>query len=96
MWSVSTIRNNLSKTLKVCTLLSEVEAPCAMQVGERERTKGKGETETRENLSQSGEINSEGVIMILATKTVLKIFQNLHVTTKGVCLLCPDSGTFFK
>jgi hypothetical protein len=45
-------KNNFSKTLKVCTLLSEVEAPYAMQVGERERTKGKGETETRENLSQ--------------------------------------------
>ena len=56
------------------TLLSEVEAPCAMQVGERERTKGKGETETRENLSQCGEINSEIVIIILGTKTVLKIF----------------------
>ena len=66
-----------------------------MQVGERERTKGKGETETRENLSQCGEINSEEVIMILDTKSV-KNFQNIHVTTKGVCLLCPDSGTFFE
>ena len=67
-----------------------------MQVGERERTKGKGETETRENLSQCGEINSEIVIMILSTKTILRIFKNFHVMTKGVYLLCPDSETFFK
>ena len=53
-----------------------------MQVGERERTKGKGETETRENLPQWGEINSVWAISISCTNVAFTVFlQNVY--TKG-------------